>query len=235
MKTKPGPIEKIQETALYPPLKSWLELNGYEVFGEVKGCDLAARRGEELVLVEMKLAINLDLLLQIIKRQEARAAVYAAVPAPRSQGRRWRELTRLLKRLEAGLILIHFTCRRPRVELAFHPIAQERRRGQKNTQAYLKEMSGRSRDYNTGGCRGRKLVTAYREEVLKVACLLERRAGPVSPKILRADGAGPRTGSILLANHYQWFERLDRGLYHLTDLGRQALTEYSEVIEHFDN
>lgn len=223
----------LKETELYPPLKSWLEEAGYEVFGEVRGCDLAARREGQLLLVEMKLAINLDLLLQLLRRQEAEALVYAAVPAPAAQNKRWRELTRLLKRLEAGLILVHFSQVRPRVELAFHPVVQERRRSRKKTQAFLAEMSGRGRDHNIGGGTRQKLVTAYREQALMIARLLER-SGPSSPKVLREMGSGPKTGPILLANHYQWFERLERGLYALSPAGRLALTDYAAVVKYFE-
>ena len=41
----------LKETDLYPPLKDWLTAVGYTVHGEVGGCDLAARRGDELVLI----------------------------------------------------------------------------------------------------------------------------------------------------------------------------------------
>ena len=43
------------EHALYPPVKAFLETQGYVVKGEVNGCDLVAIRGEEPpVIVELK-------------------------------------------------------------------------------------------------------------------------------------------------------------------------------------
>ena len=36
-----------REAALYAPVKEFLERQGYEVKGEVKGCDVVARRGDE--------------------------------------------------------------------------------------------------------------------------------------------------------------------------------------------
>lgn len=222
---------QIKETDLYPPLKSWLEANGYDVFAEVNDCDIAARRGEELILIEMKRAINLDLILQAVRRQEVKAAVYAAVPAPANPyDKRWRELTRLLKRLEIGLLLVYVESALPRVELASHPIARERRRAAAPTRAILREMSGRSLDLNVGGSHRRRLMTAYREQAIKVAVALES-LGPSSPKALRNSGTSPKTYGILTGNPYGWFERVEKGVYALTDTGRAGIGEHSELAD----
>ena len=230
-KTAAEPARKYLEADLYPPLKTWLEEAGYIVHGEVGGCDVAARRGDELVLIEIKKTVNLDLLLQVVRRQKARAAVYAAVPAPRRADKRWRELTRLLKRLEVGLILIYLESVRPRAELAFHPVREERRQRSGPTRALLSEMSGRSRDLNVGGSVRKKLMTAYREQALVVAAALER-SGPASPKLLRGAGTSEKTGQILRDNHYGWFERISYGHYGLTEPGREALIKYEELVKH---
>lgn len=219
------------ETDLYPPVKAWLEKSGYEVHGEVGGCDVAARRGDELVLIELKLAVNLELLLQVVRRQEAAEAVYAAVPAPKAMNdKRWRELTRLLKRLEVGLILVFLESPRKRVEVLFHPVRQERRQSKAKTRALLTEMSGRSADLNLGGSNRCKLMTAYREQALEIAGILGRLQS-ASPKELAAAGASARAGDIVRANHYGWFERLAKGLYGLTEAGRAALNEYKDFLE----
>jgi len=50
------------EVALYPPVKAFLERQGYVVRGEVRGCDLVACRGnEEPVIVELKLRFTLSM------------------------------------------------------------------------------------------------------------------------------------------------------------------------------
>ena len=55
----------VSEATLYAPVKLFLERLGYEVKGEVRGCDLVARRGDEPpVIVELKLRFNLALVLQ---------------------------------------------------------------------------------------------------------------------------------------------------------------------------
>ena len=221
-------MRKLRETDLYPPLKAWLEANGYRVRAEVGDCDVAAEKDGRLVLIEMKRAINLDLLLQLVRRQTADAAVYAAVPAPATGDRRWRELNRLLKRLETGLILVYLDSALPRVEVAFHPIEQQRSRSGNATRLLLTEMSGRSIDMNVGGGNRRKLMTAYREQSLHVAAALEL-FGPAAPRTLRRAGTPAKTGDILLKNHYGWFERLRPGVYGLSGSGREGLEEYAEL------
>lgn len=218
----------IKEADLYPPLKTWLEANGYQVHAEVNDCDVVAQKNDELVVVEMKRAINLDLVLQITKRQEIAASVYAAVPAPRTGGRRWRRLLRLLKRLEAGLLLVYLDTALPRVELAFHPLPYQRKRNHAATRALLRETAGRSLDLNVGGGNRAKLMTAYKEQALKTAAALER-LGPATPKALRQIGAPAKATPILYKNHYGWFERLRPGLYALTAAGAAALKEHGKL------
>src|SRR5438270_13013134 len=73
------------EASLYLPVKRFLERLGYEVKGEVRGCDLVARRGDEpLLIVELKRRFTLALVLQGIDRLAVSERVYVAVPrAPR--------------------------------------------------------------------------------------------------------------------------------------------------------
>ena len=77
---KPGPLG---EAALYGPVKRFFESRGFTVKGEVKGCDLVARRGDEPpVIVELKLRFTLGLVLQGIDRLAISDRVYLAVPRP---------------------------------------------------------------------------------------------------------------------------------------------------------
>jgi hypothetical protein len=87
------------ETSLYVPVKRFLETLGFDVKGEVCGCDLVAIRGEEPPLVvvgELKLAFNLELVLQGIDRSAACDEVWLAV---RSSGRRGRERDARVRKL----------------------------------------------------------------------------------------------------------------------------------------
>ena len=70
------------ESELYPPIKAFLEDQGYEVKAEVESCDLVARRDSEPpVIVEMKRRFSLDLVLQGVARRNLSERVYLAVAA----------------------------------------------------------------------------------------------------------------------------------------------------------
>ena len=72
------------ETALYAPVKRFLEGRGYEVKGEVCGCDVVAVRtgtAASVAVVELKLGVTLDLMLQGVDRMALADEVWLAVAA----------------------------------------------------------------------------------------------------------------------------------------------------------
>lgn len=219
----------MRESDLFAPLKFWLESNGYAVHAEVNDCDIVAKKGEELVIIEMKRAINLDLLLQATERQKSHASVYVAVPLAKDEGKRWRSLNRLLKRLELGLLVVHLSGDESWVEVRFHPIEYKHQRYRHATRAILREIGQRSLNLNVGGTNKRAVMTAYREQALTVAVALER-LGPCAPQALVAIGAPKKAREILYDNHYGWFDRQGKALYALTNAGREALVEYPELV-----
>lgn len=227
-KSKP---KTIRETDLYPPLQKYLTAQGYTVRAEVNGCDVTATKGDDLVVIELKRSVNLTLLVQATQRQRITDSVYVAVPAPTGGiwTKQWKGIRHVLRRLELGLILVTVRSRAPRVEVVFHPVPFDRKKQKRARRAVLQEMEGRSGDFNTGGSNQRKLVTAYRESAIHIACLLEAR-GAMSTRELRAEGTGPKTTPILYDNVYGWFERLDRGVYGLTATGRRDLHEYPDLV-----
>jgi hypothetical protein len=70
-----------------------------------------------------------------------------------------------------------------------------------------------------------KIVTAYRQEALRIASVLAMR-GPQRPVQLRADADAPRAGPILRDDVYGWFERVERGVYRLTPAGQAGLKAF---------
>jgi hypothetical protein len=133
--------------------------------------------------------------------------------------------------------LISFRREGPRVEVALHP-AQDlagvrepsgpRRKNTRMRRSILREFTGRSGDYNTGGSTRRSLVTAYRELSVRIACCLEKY-GPLSPAQLRDLGTGDRTYRVLYQNVYGWFLRVGKGRYDLHEAGRKALRAYPQL------
>lgn len=220
-----------KESDLYQPIKEFLQGQGYTVRGEVNGCDLAGVRGDDLVVVELKVAFNLALLLQGVKRQGVTDAVYLAVEAPRrkASGPRWSEIRGLCRRLGLGLIFVHFTGRAPTVELICDPEPYTPRKQHKMRGRLLKEFQRRSGDHNAGGVTRRPIVTAYREEALRIAAYL-RQHGPSKPKVIRTETRLTKATQVLQRDVYGWFERVQKGVYAITPKGEQALAQYADVL-----
>lgn len=226
---------QLAETDLYAPVAAWLAAQGFTVRGEVNGCDLAAVRGDELVVVELKKTLNLTLLAQAVQRQSITPSVYVAIPRPRNKWKwlgKMRDELAVLRRLEIGLLLVAVEAGKPAVEAVSHPEAVPPRQRHPKRRAILREVGNRSGDFNTGGSCRRKLVTAYRENAIQIACCLEV-LGPSAPRALRAHDTGDKTLAILRRNVYGWFARVERGVYALTPQGREELAQYPELVEKY--
>ena len=99
------------ETDLYLPLKAFMEAAGYSVKGEVNGCDLVGVTETDppvVVVCEMKLAFNLELVMQAVQRAAFCDEVWLAARASRTgRGReadaRFRNLCR---RLGFGMLTV---------------------------------------------------------------------------------------------------------------------------------
>ncbi len=222
---------KLRETDLYGPIRDYLLVQGYTVRSEVKGCDIVAVKGEDLIIIELKRSFCAALLLQATQRQRVGDSVYVALPRPdgRERSAQWRHILHLLRRLELGLILVSFAGEQPLVQIVFHPLPFARKRNSRGRRAILQEVGARSGEYNEGGSHRRGIVTAYRENAILIACCLDRH-GPLTPQQLRSLGTGPKTQSILARNVHGWFERVDYGVYGLKPQGRGALANYPELV-----
>ena len=227
---KPQHDNAYPEAALYSPVKQFLERQGYEVKGEVRGCDLVARRGDEPpVIVELKLRFNLPLVLQGIDRLALTERVYLAVPRPERRVRGGRlaperpEIRKLCRRLGLGLMLVGLA--RKTVEVLEEPVPYRPRLAKSRALRLLNEFSRRVGDANVGV----PLVTAYRQDALRCARALAV-GGPMRVGALRNAADVPRAARILQSNVYGWFDRIERGTYRLTPEGDQALSRFAEAI-----
>jgi hypothetical protein len=219
------------ETDLAAPVTAFLAAQGWTVRSEVKDCDVAAVRGDDLLVVELKKSITLALLVQGARRQRLTDTVYLAIPRPSSVWQ-WRRVNRgvlhLLRRLELGLLFVV-----PEgIDVVLQPRPLARRRKPAARRAVLEEVDQRSADYNTAGSTRRKLMTAYREQALRIACFLAVH-GELSPKRLRELGTGEKTRAILYDNVYGWFRRVRTGIYRLSAHGARDLGAYPELAARF--
>jgi len=212
------------ESALYLPIKRFLEAQGFEVKGEIGGCDIVAVRDGEpplLVVTELKLSFTLDLVLQGVDRAACCDEVWLAVRASvRGRGRESDgRVKKLCRMLGFGLLLVSPT---GRVDALVEPVAWKPRANTKRRAGLIREHGRRLGDPTLGGSSTRApRMTAYRQQALICAAALA--AGPAKPKDLRAGGV-PDAAAILQSNYYGWFERVERGVYQLTEAGRGSLT-----------
>ena len=212
------------ETSLYLPVKGFLERLGFEVKGEVCGCDVVALdQGEPaaVVVAELKQTFTLDLVLQAVDRLPACDEVWLAVKASRrGRGReadpRVRKLCRLLG---FGLLAI---AARGGVEVVVEPVPWRPRRDPKRRSRIVEEHRRRAGDPAVGGSTRRPIMTAYRQQAL--ACARAVADAPGRPRDLKAEM--PDAAKILLRNVYGWFERVERGRYTLTPLGRAEVARW---------
>src|SRR5437763_3583043 len=99
------------ETNLYSPVKRFLEGLGFQVKGEIGGCDLVALSADSppiVIIGELKLAFNLELVLQGVDRAGACDEVWLAVRlAANGRGReRDPRVRKLFRRLGRGLLVV---------------------------------------------------------------------------------------------------------------------------------
>jgi hypothetical protein len=223
----------VGETALYGPVKRFLEARGYEVKGEVRGCDLVARHRDDQgdappVIVELKLRFTLALLLQGVDRLAISPRVYVAVPCPARSARGLSPETpairRLCRRVGLGLIVVG----RDSVSVIEEPKPYRPRAAHQRAHRLLAEFDRRAGDPNIGGSSRRPLVTAYRQDALRLVRLLAK-AGPIPLAELREASGVATAAPILQRNVYGWFIRVGRGVYGLSASGDEALRMFADA------
>ena len=204
------------ETALYPALKRFLEARGFEVKGEICGCDIVAVMPGEtplLVVCEIKLSFTLELVLQAVDRLHSADEVWLAVVASRRGRDRDRRVLRLCRLLGVGLLGV--TVSTGRVEVLAEACEYKPRPNVKKRARILKEHGRRRGDPAVGGSTRQPIMTAYRQRALD--CLDAMREGPRRPRDLKDLAEDAR--AILARNVYGWFERVSPGVYRLTEAG----------------
>ncbi|MDA0346987.1 MAG: DUF2161 family putative PD-(D/E)XK-type phosphodiesterase [Verrucomicrobia bacterium] len=220
------------ESDLYEPIKHYLEERGYTVKGEIKGVDLVAtHQDRETVLVELKKSFNLKLLFQGIDRLAISDRVYLAVPASASAAnvlnQQHKSVKKLCRRLGLGLMQVYFGPRTTRVDILVDPGPFQPRKNKVKFRALHDEFENRRGDPNTGGVTRKRIMTAYRQQVLRLAaCVAEQENCSLAE--MRETTGVLNAASIVQNNHYGWFERVSRGKYRLTELGVSELNSFSE-------
>ncbi len=215
-------MTKPRETDLYPPVKAFLESQGYCVKAEVGAVDVMALRGDEdPVLVELKTGFSLALLQQGVARQAISDAVYLAVPHTGHKAIRGN--LDLCKRLGLGVMTVRL--RDGFVEVLADPVPYRPRKSKQRKGRLLREFARRVGDPNAGGATRAGIVTSYRQDALKCAAFLAQNGECKGAGVARATGV-PNATRIMADDHYGWFERVARGVFMLTPKGHAGLAAY---------
>ena len=219
-----------RETDLYLPIKTFLEDQGYVVKAEVGAADVVAIRGAEPPLVvELKLGFSLALFHQGLARLKVADDVYLAVA--RQPGKRFAKAVKdnvaLARRLGLGLITVRLSD--GLVEVHCDPGPYAPRKNAKRQAMLLREFARRQGDPNEGGQTRAGLVTAYRQDSLKLAVFLYEAGASKGADVARATGVSVAT-RMMRDNHYGWFEKVDKGVYGLTTNGAEAVSTAGRIL-----
>ena len=220
----------VRETDLYPPVKHFLQSQGYDVKGEVGAVDVVACRGNEPpVLVELKTTFSLSLFHQAIERLAMSDVIYVAVPhkSGKAFARSLKRNIALCRRLGIGLLTIRLKDGSvfPHVD----PGPYSPRRSLVKQQRLLKEFAKRVGDPNSGGNTRRGLITAYRQDALRCLRFLAAQ-GPTKASILASATGVDTARRIMSDDHYGWFERVKTGIYDITPKGKTAMQDYKHEL-----
>jgi hypothetical protein len=190
----------MKESDLFPPVKAWLESNGYQVYSEVSPQRLSTRADvvgitpQLTVVVELKQTLSLDLIEQAIDWIPHANYIYVAVPKRKNELKRI--VAQLLRQYGIGLL---------EVDLASGEIYSrswrhaERPRLNRRISTSIKASLT---DYHLthspdGGHAGGGYITPYRITMLKVKELLgaigrrRRGYGWERPRFLTNDDGYP--------------------------------------------
>ena len=220
-----------RESDLYPAVKAFLQAQGYDVKGEIRGCDVVATRGAEPpVIVELKLTFNLALVLQGVDRLALTDRVYLAVLRPQSRRAAGgfvyrRDVRKLCRRLGLGLMTVAPEGR-GEIDVLVDPTPYRPRKRARRIALLLGEHARRTGDPTRGGVTKTPIVTAYRQEALRCALLIQN-GGPTSLRALRETGAVPNAPRILGRDVYGWFHRVERGIYRVTERAKHDLARFA--------
>lgn len=214
------------ESDLYPPIKALFEAQGYEVKGEIGAADVVARRGDEApVIVELKLRFSLSLFHQAIRRLTVTDFVYIAVPRPtgKTSRRVLRDNLAMCRRLGLGLITLR---KDGLTDVHCDPGPYNPRKSKRKSDRMLREFERMQGDPNAGGATRHGIVTTYRQDALRCAAHLAEN-GPSKGANVAAQTGVEHATRLMRDNHYNWFERVEKGVYQITETGREGLVHWA--------
>jgi len=213
-------------------VKTYFAALGYEVKGEVGAADMVCvphKGDDDPVIIELKTGFTLSLFHQAINRQSMTDQVYIAVP--RKSGKAAMTSIRrnkmLCRRLGLGLITVRMKDAAVVVHCEPKPFTPRKIKARKTK--LLSEFESRHGDPNMGGMTSSGMMTSYRQGALRCAKVLHDEGACKAAYVAKMAGFD-KARNCMAANHYGWFEKIDRGVYGLTPAGATALEDHEELI-----
>ena len=193
--------------------------------GEVGAADVVGVRGDDMVIVELKLGFSLVLFHQGIDRLAVSDDVYVAVPAG-GKTKALRNNVKMARRLGLGVLTVRL--RDGFVEVLADPGPYAARKVKKKKKTLLRAFERLEGDPNEGGATRHGIVTGYRQDALKCARFLAVH-GPSKGAQVAEWAEVPSATRIMADDHYGWFTRVERGVYGLTKAGEAGLADWADV------
>ena len=181
------------------------------------------------VIIELKTGFTLSLFHQAINRQSMTDQVYIAVPRKSGKGAMTaiRRNKMLCRRLGLGLITVRLKDKAVVVHCEPGPFTP--RKIKKRKVKLLSEFDSRHGDPNLGGMTSSGMMTSYRQGALRCAKVLHDEGACKAVYVAKMAGF-KKARRLMAANHYGWFEKIDRGIYGLTPAGAKALEDHAEAV-----
>ena len=191
--------------------------------------DPHAKDAPEPIIIELKTGFTLSLFHQAINRQSMTDQVYIAVP--RKTGKAAlvaiRRNKMLCRRLGIGLITVRLKDGAVVVHCEPAPFTPRKIKARKTK--LLAEFESRHGDPNKGGMTSSGMMTSYRQGALRCAKVLYDEGACKASYVAKIAGF-EKARNCMAANHYGWFEKVDRGVYGLTPKGAKALESHADDV-----
>lgn len=172
----------MKESDLYPDTKTWLEAKGYKVYSEVTSnklrnrADIVALDSTQVVVVELKTSLSLELIGQAVEWKGFADLVYVGIPMPLKE-LNWYSL-HLLQKEGIGLLYINIKGN-PRYPKGF---VRQKIQPLLNVGADSNRLRAAITPYHEtsdiqGGLKGGGYITEYKVTILGVQEYLKKQGG----------------------------------------------------------
>lgn len=226
-------MKKNYEYELYESIVKEFENRGYDVYAEVKDCDVVCIKDKELIIIELKLTLNITVIYQAISRFKYSEHIYIAILRPTKLTlKTYHKMKKLCKMLGVGLILVNL--KKNNIDIIIEPTNIHEQKPTEKMKIKT-EINNINVSTNIGGINKVKINTAYREKCIYLACILQHHHTLSSKELISLYDLDFNPYSILYNNHYKWFKKYSHGRYTLSNDGYFALDDpnFIKVVNYY--